>query len=194
MSVYEKRIVIENTDGSLAIIVPNSPIVEGETEKIYLDRIFTKAKKNLRPGAKRKINIDITDLPLAASDDTTVVEDHSLSCPTCNKPYGNKCVIGRHEHPAVVKGLVADKIRHFRDAWRLKNGKVIVDANLETKERWKTIKNIRDILLTLSDGETNAQVEQKGPKLAALKTYRQKLRDVPQEHSNPHEVVWPPRP
>lgn len=68
-----------------------------------------------------------------------------------------------------------------------KNGKWVYSVELH----WQEVKNKRDVLLletdwaVLPDSPHNTQ---------ALLDYRQALRDIPQDFSNPDEVVWPENP
>ena len=171
MSVHDKRIIFENPDGTLSVVIPAAPIREGETEAGYLARIASKAKPD---GSTQKAIIDKTELPHAAVDDDTVVEDYTLDGDT----------------GLVSKGPVADKIQAFRNCWRWVGGAVAVNNALETEQRWARVRVIRNQLLTLSDGAMARENEQNGPNQAAHKNYRQALRDVPSQN-DPKNVTWP---
>ena len=58
---------------------------------------------------------------------------------------------------------------------------------------WETIKNMRNELLAKSDWTAIPDANPKPSKEAWL-TYRQALRDLPQNFSEPSEVVWPTKP
>jgi hypothetical protein len=58
---------------------------------------------------------------------------------------------------------------------------------------WEQIRIQRDSLLTSSDWSVASDATPKPSKEAWL-TYRQALRDVPENFSSPEEVVWPNKP
>ena len=58
---------------------------------------------------------------------------------------------------------------------------------------WEQIRSQRDSLLTASDWAIISDAAPKPSKEAWL-TYRQALRDIPQNFSAPEEVVWPTKP
>jgi len=82
--------------------------------------------------------------------------------------------------------------REFRDQWRMKAGKVAVDPILETEERWKRIRAERNRLLDESD-KALARAMDLNENVAALKAYRQALRDIT-EQPNPKNISWPKKP
>lgn len=59
------------------------------------------------------------------------------------------------------------------------------------EEKWKSVRLIRDRLLTMSDwtqlGDSNVDK-------IAWAAYRQELRDIPSNTKNPFDVVWPKEP
>ena len=66
--------------------------------------------------------------------------------------------------------------------------------NLNSTELWKEIRSQRDVLMFESDKYVLPDFPQAADKLAAWKTYRQALRDVPASNSSVTditEVTWP---
>ena len=175
MNVYDKRIVFENPDGTLSITAPIALKRDGETDTKYLNRIGTKAKP---VGATKKAIILGTELPFSDTGDTTVIEDYILD----------------EDTQVVSKQIVSDKIRFCRNCWRWDGSKVVVDSALESQMRWAKIRAIRDRLLSLSDGTMARESEQSGPNEIKLKAYRQSLRSVPQDHTDPKDITWPTKP
>lgn len=73
---------------------------------------------------------------------------------------------------------------------------VAVDGNLRLEDRpiivtWQSVRDKRNSLLNESDFTQIA--DYMGDK-EAWATYRQELRDIPQNFDDPSEVVWPVRP
>lgn len=73
---------------------------------------------------------------------------------------------------------------------------VAVDGNLTLEDRpiivtWQSIRDKRNGLLNESDFTQIADYT--GDK-EAWATYRQKLRDIPQQFTNPEDVDWPVKP
>ena len=58
---------------------------------------------------------------------------------------------------------------------------------------WNEIRSKRDAFLTASDWSVAGDATPKPSKEAWL-TYRQALRDLPQNFSDPSEVIWPEKP
>jgi hypothetical protein len=58
---------------------------------------------------------------------------------------------------------------------------------------WEQIRSQRDSLLAASDWSIMADADPKPSKEAWL-TYRQELRDLPQNFEDPSEVIWPEKP
>lgn len=177
MSIHDKKIIFERADGSLIVRTPVALKREGETDTQYYDRI---AAKNKPVGSTQKSIISATSLPYADPADNIVIEDYVLDEST----------------QVVSKQPVVDKIQAFRDSWRWDGatGKVVVDAALEVEERWSRIRTIRNKLLELSDSSMARENEQGGPNQNAYKAYRQSLRDLPADNSDPSDVTWPGAP
>lgn len=55
---------------------------------------------------------------------------------------------------------------------------------------WKKVRDIRDDLLALSDWTQLLDVPLKTTELGKWKAYRQKLRNLPQDFTDPKDVVW----
>lgn len=114
-----------------------------------------------------------------------------------------------HVHPdatfvdaAGPAGLIPDS-RRFRACWRLINGIVKPDVPLAKAQRLDEIRTKRNGFLDDSDKDyLRAQDQGDAVALAALKTYRQALRDLPQSITLPnnlttlgnYEPPWPVKP
>lgn len=70
------------------------------------------------------------------------------------------------------------------------------ENNSITQSKWHNIRNQRNNLLKESDLEVvSDKWEQMSLELkTSLSTYRQTLRDLPQNFANPDDVVWPNKP
>lgn len=68
------------------------------------------------------------------------------------------------------------------------------DAEVSLEVRWDVVRNRRNKLLTACDwtqlADTPLSTEQK----TAWTTYRQELRNVPQQGVEPENVIWPTQP
>lgn len=73
------------------------------------------------------------------------------------------------------------------------NGYPIAIVPLVAPPTWEQIRSKRDALLKDSDWAAFPDADPKPTKEAWL-TYRQALRDVPENFSTPEEVVWPEKP
>lgn len=60
--------------------------------------------------------------------------------------------------------------------------------------KWQYIRDIRNKLLEESDKDFIVALEKEDPKVNALKSYRQNLRDIPQNNSDPFLVEFPDHP
>lgn len=69
----------------------------------------------------------------------------------------------------------------------LKDGELVLE-NREEVVTWEMIRATRNKLLSSSD---HTQVPDFPGNQQAWATYRQKLRDIPQEFTNPEDVDWP---
>ena len=58
---------------------------------------------------------------------------------------------------------------------------------------WEAIKSIRNTLLVEADHMVNL-VEDSDQDSTPFRQYRKALRDIPQNFSNPEDVVWPQKP
>lgn len=78
------------------------------------------------------------------------------------------------------------------DRYQLQNGKAVpVLADYSDEIIWENVRNKRDALLTQCDW---TQVSDSPVDRVAWAAYRQQLRDLPQTHNDPKQVVWPEKP
>ena len=70
----------------------------------------------------------------------------------------------------------------------------ISDSEIESYQRWKIIRAERDKLLKGSDYLILADAPIDETQKQEWTTYRQALRDIPQDYDNPDEVVYPTKP
>ena len=61
-------------------------------------------------------------------------------------------------------------------------------------EKWQRIKDQRTIILLETDWTQLLDCPLEAEKIEEFKTYRQTLRDIPQDFENPDDVVWPEKP
>ena len=71
---------------------------------------------------------------------------------------------------------------------------LVTDAEIESCQRWKIIRNERDKLLKESDYMILADAPVDETQKQEWTTYRQVLRDIPQDYDSPDEVVYPDKP
>jgi hypothetical protein len=69
-----------------------------------------------------------------------------------------------------------------------------VRAEAEVSIGWKRIRNERQKLLTNSDWTQLNNAPLTSERVSAWATYRQELRDIPQEFDDPDFVIWPNQP
>ena len=70
----------------------------------------------------------------------------------------------------------------------------ISDSEIESYRRWKIIRAERDKLLKESDYLILADAPVDETQKQEWTTYRQVLRDIPQDYDSPDEVVYPDKP
>ena len=70
----------------------------------------------------------------------------------------------------------------------------ISDSEIESYRRWKIIRAERDKLLKESDYLILADAPVDETQKQEWTTYRQALRDIPQDYDSPDEVVYPDKP
>ena len=70
----------------------------------------------------------------------------------------------------------------------------ISDSEIESYQRWKIIRAERDKLLKESDYLILADAPVDETQKQEWTTYRQALRDIPQDYDSPDEVVYPTKP
>ncbi|GEM77192.1 tail fiber assembly protein [Vibrio sagamiensis] len=61
-------------------------------------------------------------------------------------------------------------------------------------EAWLHIRNVRDHLIQMTDFTQMNDAPITREKKLAFASYRQALRDLPQNFTNPNDVVWPEKP
>ena len=84
--------------------------------------------------------------------------------------------------------------RHYSQFLQeLESGEAELIPYVPPAPTWEEIRSQRDALLKDSDWAAFPDATPKPSKEAWL-TYRQALRDLPQNFSEPSEVVWPPKP
>ena len=70
----------------------------------------------------------------------------------------------------------------------------ISDAEIEAKMMWRKIRKERNQLLKDSDYIMVSDITITTEKKEEWTTYRQSLRDIPQDYDSPDEVVYPDKP
>lgn len=68
------------------------------------------------------------------------------------------------------------------------------DAEVSLELQWDVVRNKRNKLLTLCDWTQLADCPLDAGQKAAWTTYRQELRNIPQQQIEPEQVVWPVSP
>jgi len=71
------------------------------------------------------------------------------------------------------------------------SGGVPTPSGVWEEEQWAVIRSKRDRLLNESDWRVMPDSPLSSGDLSAWETYRQELRDIPQEQSDPFSVTWP---
>lgn len=64
----------------------------------------------------------------------------------------------------------------------------------EQDNKWSDIRNKRDYLMTSCDWTQIPDASLTDEMKSKYTAYRQALRDIPQSHDNPDDVVWPVKP
>jgi hypothetical protein len=64
----------------------------------------------------------------------------------------------------------------------------------QTQDKWNNIKSNRNGLLALSDWTQLPDVDLTPELVQAMKTYRQQLRDITKDYTNPDDVIFPVNP
>lgn len=83
--------------------------------------------------------------------------------------------------------------REFRNQWRFRGGKVQVDPDLETEERWRRVEVEAQRRLKESDGDMLQALERGDATIGPLRAYRNTLRNV-RGQTDPRGIVWPEKP
>jgi len=71
---------------------------------------------------------------------------------------------------------------------------LVTDAEIESCQKWKIIRNERDKLLKESDYLILADAPVDETQKQEWTTYRQVLRDIPQDYDSPDDVTYPDKP
>lgn len=93
----------------------------------------------------------------------------------------------------IVEGVPEQVANNWVQTW------TVVDATPEeiaarTEEQEQSVRQQRDYLLQTSDWVVIKSMEVDVLEIQSWKTYRQALRDVPQQSGFPWNVVWPTQP
>ena len=85
----------------------------------------------------------------------------------------------------------------YSKIYKLVNGIIIAEdyvmpQELITGAKWEEVRKERDKLLTESDWTQNLDIPEATRNVWT--TYRQALRDIPQNNTDPETVVWPTKP
>ena len=120
-----------------------------------------------------------------SGEDYEIVEtDAPLSYETKDSE-GNDITI-----PFTQSGHIHDQ--HYHLKWD--GSKIVKDDDAlsvcQTAESWKSVRNDRNRRLA----ETDYLALSDQTLSAGMKTYRQKLRDVPKDNSDPDKITWPTKP
>jgi hypothetical protein len=63
-----------------------------------------------------------------------------------------------------------------------------------TYEKWRNIKSQKNLLLVQTDWTQLPDVDLTPELVAQMKTYRQQLRDITKDFTNPDDVIFPDNP
>src|SRR5690606_25496894 len=112
-------------------------------------------------------------------------------------------------YPAVIVDSPFDPDTQKKGAWIVEVGEVEVTITIPTidlteeelaekarelEKAWAEIRAKRDRLLTECDWTQLPDAPLSEEKVLEYRAYRQALRDIPQEHQKPEDVVWPTKP
>ena len=76
--------------------------------------------------------------------------------------------------------------------WQTK-AKTSAEKNKGDSDKWAEVRNERNQKIQETDWHM-IKVLETGENASALKNYRQKLRDIPQDHTDPFFITWPEKP
>lgn len=103
----------------------------------------------------------------------------------------------------VIDGVVVDRVVGVPDGYISTNGEPQIgwlSSNGEltappaASKTWDEVRLAREGLLTQSDWTQMADAPLTSDQKQAWANYRQDLRDLPQDYSDPDSVVWPTKP
>jgi len=126
-----------------------------------------------------------------SGEDYEIVEtDAPLSYETKNSE-GNDITVSFNQSGHIVSDLDGT---HYHLKWD--GSKIVKDDDAltayQTAEKWKRIRNDRNRRLAETDhmslADTSASMSND------MKLYRQRLRNIPQENSDPDSITWPEKP
>ncbi|WP_341481261.1 tail fiber assembly protein [Vibrio vulnificus] len=73
-------------------------------------------------------------------------------------------------------------------------GDTVVSPSIELEMQWEQVRLKRDRLIASTDWTQMTDAPLDDAKKAEFTAYRQALRDIPQNSSDPDAVVWPEKP
>jgi len=91
-------------------------------------------------------------------------------------------------HKCIEKTPVL-KAGEWTQAWETKT-KTSAEKTHADSNQWTDVRNQRNQKLQETDWQMTKAMET-GEDAADLRTYRQKLRDIPQDQTNPFSITWP---
>mgnify|MGYP003152177463 CR=1 FL=1 len=78
----------------------------------------------------------------------------------------------------------------WTQAWETKS-KTSAEKTLDGSKQWESVRNQRNQKLSETDWQMTKALET-GEDASDLRRYRQKLRDIPQDQTDPFSIIWPP--
>lgn len=147
------------------------------------------------------------DLWVEVKDGVVVTQPGLL--PGKIKSISNDNVIRRSHGWYPVESIKPDSFEHFTEVWEestfdvqedkvvwtlVKRSKTAEELQKQNDDKTAEERIFRDRLLTMCDWIVIKSVETESPELEAWKTYRQALRDVPEQPGFPWNIDWPKTP
>ena len=124
-----------------------------------------------------------------SSEDYEIVETDSQLSYQDKDEFGDDITITFNESGHIVSDLDGT---HYHLKWD--GSKIVKDDTALTAyqnaDKWKSVRNDRNSRLA----ETDYLALSDQTLSAGMKTYRQKLRDVPKDNSDPDKITWPTKP
>jgi len=158
------RVVIEQVDGGIYIIIPAKKTTRS------LQSIIDKTLQNL-PGAVVRQQLTLEEFV----QNRIPIE-----------------VTNRWELEGIIPVLKTDhdQSRYYRNTWIWDNGIKNDPTKVKAKDD-ANIREVRDALLAESDADV---LPDRGPPSQALIRYRQDLRDIFQQNVAHKDIIWPIKP